>query len=254
MTYGQDLLALIRTARHIVALTGAGISAESGILTFRQAQTGLWAQYNPQELATPRAFLQNPRLVWEWYSWRRQLISQAEPNPGHFALAQLEELTLSRGAGFTLITQNVDGFHQRAGNRSPIELHGNILRTKCFDEGTAIESWQENGQLPPHCPRCGGLLRPDVVWFGEELPKDALISAWKATKTCDLFFSIGTSSLVEPAASLPYVATQYGAQVVEINPNETPLSPVAHHILRGPSGTVLPELLLAAFGNQTAES
>jgi len=253
-TYDQDLLALLRNARHIVALTGAGISAESGIPTFRQAQTGLWAQYNPNELATAQAFRQNPRLVWEWYSWRRQIVSQAEPNPGHIALAKLEELTLSREASFTLITQNVDGLHQRAGNRSPIELHGNILRTKCFDENTIIEFWQDAGDIPPHCPHCGGLLRPDVVWFGEELPHEALRSAWEAAETCDLLFSVGTSSLVEPAASLPYVAIQFGAQVVEINPIETLLSPSANYVLRGPSGIVLPELLLAAFGRQLDET
>ena len=254
MTYAQDLLASLRSASHIVALTGAGISAESGIPTFRQAQTGLWAQYNPQELATAQAFRQNPRLVWEWYSWRRRLVMQAEPNPGHISLAQLEVITLSRGASFTLITQNVDGLHQRAGNRSPIELHGNILRTKCFDEDTIIEFWREDGDIPPHCPQCGGLLRPDVVWFGEELPREALLTSWEAAEICDLFLSIGTSSLVEPAASLPYVAAQFGARVVEINPDETPLSQFAHHLLRGTSGIVLPELLRAAFGKQLTES
>jgi len=169
-TIPDSLISAVRTARHIAVLTGAGISAESGVPTFREAQTGLWAQYDPLELATPEAFRRNPKLVWQWYEWRRGLVSKAQPNPGHLALAQLE-LKVER---FTLITQNVDGLHQRAGSRNVVELHGNINRTKCFDEEVVIESWAETGDAPPRCPRCGGLLRPDVVWFGEALPRQAL--------------------------------------------------------------------------------
>ena len=235
----SELTESLRAARRVVALTGSGISAESGIPTFRDAQTGLWAQYRLEDLATPDAFRRNPRLVWEWYAWRRQLVAQAQPNPGHLALAELEK----RVPQFTLITQNVDGLHQRAGSRSVIELHGTIVRTKCFDENLVVESWTETDDVPPRCPRCGGLLRPDVVWFGEPLPHHALQAAWQATESCDLFFSIGTSGVVEPAASLPYVALRNSATVVEVNPNPTPLTQDATFSLRGAAGLILPALL-----------
>lgn len=235
------LIFALRNANRVTALTGAGISAESGVPTFRDAQTGLWAQYDPQELATPQAFRQNPQLVWEWYTWRKELISAAEPNPGHFALTKLENMVSS----FTLITQNVDGLHQAAGSQSLIELHGNIFRTKCFQEDAIVDSWNENGSIPPRCPNCGGMLRPDVVWFGENLPPGALKNAQEAARSCEVFLSIGTSTLVEPASSLPYIAIQSGAIVVEINPRETPLSDQAHFVIRAPSGKALPALVKA---------
>ena len=162
-------------------------SAESGVPTFREAQTGLWAQYDPEELATPQAFLCNPRLVWEWYAWRRELAAKAEPNLGHLALAQLEQQI----PHFTLITQNVDGLHQRAGSQNVIELHGNIQRTICFNERQVVNAWPGSDEIPPRCPRCGGLLRPDVVWFGESLPAPARESAWVAAKQCELFLAVG---------------------------------------------------------------
>ena len=233
------LIETLRSARYVVVLTGAGVSAESNIPTFREAQTGLWAKYSPEELATPQAFQRNPRLVWEWYTWRRQLVAAAVPNPGHLALAELEQ----RVPQFTLITQNVDGLHQRAGSRNVIELHGNINRTKCFDEGDIIDSWPPITEIPPRCPRCGGLLRPDVVWFGESLPQKALHTAFTAAEQCDLFLSIGTSSVVQPAASLPLVALEQGITTVEINPNPTPLSARATYVLPGSSGQILPVLL-----------
>lgn len=245
----DDLINAVRAARRIAVLTGAGISAESGVPTFREAQTGLWAQYDPLELATPEAFRRNPKLVWEWYAWRRGLVSQAQPNSGHVALVALESrLSLAQppagdASRFTLITQNVDGLHQRAGSRNVVELHGNINRTKCFDEEVVIESWEETGDTPPRCPRCGGLLRPDVVWFGETLPRLALAGAVEAASTCDVFFSTGTSALVQPAASLPYTALERGAVVVEINPDVTPLTDDATFVLRGPAGVALPALL-----------
>ena len=219
-----EISARIRSATRIVALTGAGISAESGIPTFREAQTGLWAQYDPMELATPQAFQQNPKLVWEWYTWRRQLIADASPNAAHHALADLA----NRVPKFTLITQNVDGFHQLAGYPNPIELHGNITRSICFDHRHPVTDWVEDGDIPPKCPQCGSLLRPDVVWFGENLPQDALAAAFTASESADVFFSIGTSSLVEPAASLPLIAHQAGAILIEINPAKTPISQLAH--------------------------
>ncbi len=235
------LIETLRSVLNVVILTGAGISAESNIPTFRDAQTGLWAKYSPAELATPQAFRRNPKLVWEWYAWRRELVAQAKPNPGHLALAELER----RVPKFTLITQNVDGLHQRAGSRNVIELHGNINRTKCFEEGVIVESWPPLDDIPPRCPRCGGHLRPDVVWFGEALPPQALAAAFEAAEACDLFLSIGTSGLVQPAASLPFTALHGGAVVVEVNPDDTPLTPYAAYVLQGSAGQILPELLQA---------
>ena len=233
------LIEALRSARYVVALTGAGVSAESGIPTFRDAQTGLWAQYSPEELATPQAFRRNPKLVWEWYTWRRELVGQAKPNPGHLALAELEQ----RAPQFTLITQNVDGLHQRAGSRNLIELHGNINRTKCFDEGKIIDFRDDTPDVPPRCPDCSGFLRPDVVWFGESLPARTLQTAFEAAQACDLFLSIGTSGLIQPAASLPFVALEQGTVTVEINPDSTTLTPHATFSLRGPSGQILPTLI-----------
>jgi NAD-dependent deacetylase len=238
----SPLVEALRAASHAAALTGSGISAESGVPTFRDPQDGLWAKYRPEELATPQAFRRNPKLVWDWYTWRRQVVAQAMPNPGHLALVELER----RIPRLTLITQNVDGLHQRAGSRAVVELHGNINRTKCFREGVVVEAWDDSGQLPPTCPRCGGPLRPDVVWFGETLPLDALQAAVEAAGTCQVFFSIGTSGLVEPAASLAYAALRRGALVVEINPAATPLTDRAVH-LRGPAGQVLPALMQATW-------
>lgn len=247
MEFPSDLIETLRQAKKVAVLTGAGISAESGVPTFRDAQTGLWARFNPQELASEQAFRQNPALVWEWYTWRREVIAKAKPNPGHQALVMLEE----RIPHFTLITQNVDGLHQRAGSgrRSPmIELHGNIFRTKCFSENLPVEAWQETEEKPPRCPRCGGLLRPDVVWFGELPPTQAWSSAVSAAITCDLFFTIGTSALVEPAASLPFYAARAGVPVVEVNPNPTPFTPSAAFVIAGTAGQALPTLVRAVWG------
>lgn len=244
-----DLLNRLASAKSVAVLTGAGVSAESGVPTFRDAQTGLWAKYNPEDLATPRAFRRNPRLVWEWYAWRRELVAQAKPNPAHLALAEMEKLFPQ----FHLITQNVDGLHQRAGSRKVIELHGNITRTKCFNEGTIIATWPDTGEVPPKCPNCGGLLRPDVVWFEEPLPETEMDQAVQASMTCDIFLSIGTSSLVYPAASLPFTALRSGATVIEINPQPTPFTDKAHFVLNGAAGVVLPKLL-AAFKTRAESS
>lgn len=238
-----DLITLLRTAKHVAVMTGAGISAESGIPTFREAQTGLWARYDPQELATPQAFVKNPRLVWEWYAWRRELVSAAQPNAGHLALVEMAQYV----PHFTLITQNVDGLHQLAGSTDVIELHGNLHRTKCFREETVIDEWVDTGEVPPRCPRCGDRLRPDVVWFGEALPRAALQAASDAAMTCEVFFSIGTSALVEPAASLARMAMHHGATVIEINPVATPLTSMATYALQAPAGRVLPELVRAVW-------
>ena len=166
----RELAPILAQARRVVVLTGAGVSAESGVPTFRDALTGLWANYRPEELATPTAFAQNPKLVWDWYQWRRELVERAEPNAAHQALAELED----RVPKFTLITQNVDGLHQRAGSRNVFELHGNIRRVKCSAEGRVVTEWAAGGDVPPRCPHCGANLRPDVVWFGETLPEKRL--------------------------------------------------------------------------------
>jgi len=239
MTVPTELIRRLGTARRVTVLTGAGVSAESGVPTFRDAQTGLWAKFKPEELATPRAFRRNPRLVWEWYDGRRRRVATVQPNPAHLALAEMEKLF----PHFTLITQNVDGLHQRAGSRNVIELHGNITRTKCFDEGTVISSWPDTGEVPPKCPNCGGLLRPDVVWFEEPMPEAEMEQAAEASTHCDVFLSIGTSTVVQPAASLPFEALRSGATVVEINPHPTTFTSDADYALAGAAGIVLPQLL-----------
>ncbi|HUL51001.1 MAG TPA: NAD-dependent deacylase [Candidatus Nitrosotalea sp.] len=239
MILPPQLIDRLKQASRVVVLTGAGVSAESGVPTFRDAQTGLWSSFRPEDLATPRAFRQNPRRVWEWYEWRRKLVAAAMPNPGHKALAELEK----RFTECHLITQNIDGLHQRAGSRNVIELHGNITRTKCFDEGTIISNWKETGDVPPRCPDCGGQLRPDVVWFEEPMPEAETALAFRLSRACDLFFSIGTSAVVYPAASLPFEALESGATVVEINPQPTPLSEKADFVLNGAAGTILPLLV-----------
>lgn len=241
----HGLVAALRAAKHVAVLTGAGVSAESGIPTFRDAQTGLWARYSPEELATPEAFGRNPRLVWDWYAWRRQLVAAAEPNPGHLALASLEQLVPE----LTLITQNVDGLHRRAGSRDPIELHGSLARMRCSRENSLFLDWSEGDELP-RCPDCGAPLRPDVVWFGERLPAHALERAWQASQTCDLFLSVGTSGLVEPAASLPRVAYAAGASVAVINLDVAPHGDERTFFLNGRSGELLPALLQAAWPQQ----
>jgi NAD-dependent deacetylase len=239
MVIPVELIRQLTAAKRVTVLTGAGVSAESGVPTFRDAQTGLWANFKPEELATPRAFRRNPRRVWEWYEWRRQRVAGVQPNPAHHALAEMNQLFPQ----FALITQNVDGLHQRGGSRNVIELHGNLTRTKCFDEGTVISSWPDTGDVPPKCPNCGGRLRPDVVWFEEPLPEAEMEQAVEASRNCDVFFSIGTSAVVYPAASLPFEALRRGATVVEINLQPTPFTARAHHVLAGAAGVVLPQLL-----------
>lgn len=239
-----ELAKEINNASSVVVLTGAGISAESGIPTFRDAQTGLWSQYQATELATPKAFQNNPKLVWEWYQWRRDLIDQAQPNPGHRSLVELEALVDQ----FTLITQNVDGFHRLAGSPNVIELHGNITKTICFNNRHPVDTW-EIADTPPRCPVCDSYLRPDVVWFGEMLPHDALEKAFHASLTCDVFFAIGTSGVVEPAASLPRLARENDAVIVEINITSTPLTHQADFVIHQPSGEFLPQLVSAIKNN-----
>ncbi len=238
----QELIDALRAADCVTVLSGAGVSAESGIPTFREAKTGLWVQYRPEDLATPEAFEADPKLVWDWYNWRRSLVNQAQPNPGHRALVELEK----RIPNFNLITQNIDGLHQAAGSRSPVELHGNIHRMRCPAENKVVDNPVESGELPG-CPDCGALLRPDVVWFGEQLPPSALEQAVAASERCEMFISVGTSALVEPAASLPFVALRNHATLVEINPESTPLTVYAKFYFPNTAGSVLQALVEAAF-------
>ena len=246
----DSLITRLRATRRLAVLTGAGISAESDVPTFREVQTGLWAHYNPEQLATPEAFRRNPKLVWEWYAWRQEKVRQAQPNAGHRALVEMER----RVAEFVLITQNVDGLHRRAGSHQVVELHGNLFRVKCFDEDRPVENWPDSADIPPRCPHCGGLLRPDVVWFGEMLPTSALQAAEQAAATAEIFFSIGTSALVYPAADLPITALAAGATVVEINPQSTPLSPQVTFSLNGPAGVILPRLIEQVWGDAAGVS
>lgn len=224
-----------------VVMTGSGISAESGVPTFRDAQTGLWEQYEAEELATPEAFASNPQLVWDWYVWRRELIVKAEPNAGHRALARLEALKPE----LTLVTQNVDGLHQRAGSVDVVEFHGRIDRDRCFACGRIPAAPVDSDKRPPPCPSCDGLLRPDVVWFGESIPATALQTAIDAATHCELFLSVGTSSLVHPAAGLAQAAADHGALVVEINTNPTPLTSRADFPLQGLATFWLPAIVAA---------
>ena len=225
-------------AASVAVLTGAGVSAESGIPTFRGAG-GLWKNYKPADLATPEAFARDPRLVWEWYNWRRELIAKAAPNAAHLALAQLE----IRKPRFTLITQNVDGLHDRAGSRRILKLHGDIWRMRCTVCGA---NWPDRRaplpSIPPHC-HCGGLARPAVVWFGEPLPDGMMNEAEHAAASAEVFLVIGTSAVVYPAAGLIPHASQSGAKVIEINLDPTPFSAMVDCALQGAAGELLPKLL-----------
>jgi NAD-dependent deacetylase len=234
----QTLLERLDNARLVVAFTGAGMSAESGVATFR-SNDGLWTKFKPEELANVDAFLANPQLVWEWYQARREVVLHALPNPGHTALAELESLVPK----VSVVTQNVDGLHAEAGSTEVIELHGNIRKNFCqrcgarYDDAALLTE-----SMVPECS-CGGKIRPGVVWFGEMLPADAFRLAERRAEGANVLFSIGTSSLVYPAAEIPRIAREWGAYVVEINPEPTPITPYAHESIRGRSGEVLPEIV-----------
>jgi len=228
----------IRAAKAVTVLTGAGISAESGVPTFR-GDGGLWRTFRPEDLATPEAFGRDPKLVWEWYDWRRQLVAKAQPNPGHRALVELEV----RKPKFTLITQNVDGLHDLAGSKNVLKLHGDIWQLRC----TKCKSrWADRRvplpDMPPHCS-CGALARPDIVWFGEPLPQGVWEQASEAVRSAELLLVIGTSGVVYPAADLIPLALSRSVKVIEINPNETPFSEDVDCALCGPAGVILPTLI-----------
>ncbi|WP_297062965.1 NAD-dependent protein deacetylase [Thermococcus sp.] len=236
---------ILARSRFAIAFTGAGISAESGVPTFR-GFNGLWKRYRPEELATPEAFQMNPNLVWEFYRWRMKKILEAKPNPAHYSLAELERLGIIKA----VITQNVDDLHREAGTRNLVELHGNIFRVKCtscdyrenLKEGGRVNEFVESRELPK-CPRCGSPLRPDVVWFGEALPKDALEKAFNLAERADVVLVIGTSGVVYPAAYIPYIVKEHGGRVIEVNVERSGITPIADVFLRGKAGEILPKIL-----------
>jgi NAD-dependent deacetylase len=243
MKIPSELVSFLHSTKRAAALTGAGVSQESGLRTFRDMKEGLWTQYQPEDLATPEAFERNPELVWEFYSTRRHKTGEVHPNAGHYALTEMEQHILN----FTLITQNVDGLHLRAGSKNVVELHGNITRVKCSRDCGIVLEWDEETGKVPCCPKCGANLRPDVVWFGEMLPSEELATAVQAARMCNIFFSVGTSGLVQPAAALPFVAKQAGAVIVEINTEETPLTSSADYFFQGKSGEILPGLVKSVW-------
>jgi NAD-dependent deacetylase len=247
----SDAAKLLGQARHVVVFTGAGISAESGVPTFRDALTGLWSRFDAQALATPQAFHEDPDLVWGWYEWRRRLVQRVQPNHGHLAVARLA----SHVPRLTVITQNVDDLHERAGSESPIHLHGSLFAPRCvacsrpapLPPATGDEPDGGSRVPPPHCASCGGLIRPGVVWFGESLPERALEAAVRAASSSDVLLTIGTSGLVYPAAEIPRLAARAGTAVVQVNPQPTPLDPIARVNLPGPAAEILPALVTAAW-------
>ncbi len=241
----SDFLSALREANHIAILTGAGVSAESGVPTFRDALTGLWAKYDPMQLATPEAFSRDPETVTRWYDQRRLNVLKCEPNPAHRALAQWQRSCAAGGRTFTLITQNVDRLHQAAGSTDVIEIHGSLIEWRCLITQRLQEC--RGGPFPQYPPRsdAGGLLRPNVVWFGEALPEEAARAAEHAAGFCDVFISIGTSGLVYPAAGYLHLAKSSGAVTAEINRDPTPATDVADYSMLGKAGEILPALLQA---------
>lgn len=238
--FTRSFLSLLKRSQRVMVSTGAGISVESGAPTFRSTE-GLWKDFKPEEYATPEAFDENPKKVWEFYQWRRQKYKNMQPNAGHIAIADLERMF----PHFWLFTQNVDGLHQKAGSKNVYELHGSIWRAKCMREQNVFPFLETPlPELPPRC-QCGALLRPDVVWFGEALPQEMIDQAMREAATCELFFLIGTSATVQPAASLAWIAHENGAIVVEINPESTPATEIAHESFRGNAGLILPQLVEA---------
>lgn len=241
-----ELASRLRQAARVVVFTGAGVSAESGLPTFRTADNAMWREVDVRNFAYPDGYRRNQPAAWRWYAARAEAARRVEPNAGHHAIAEMERHV----SEFLLVTQNIDGLHQRAGSHNVLELHGNLREVRCFDCG-ARTPWAELlGRAEPTCETCGGLLRPDVVMFEEELPPGALERAFGAAKECDLLISVGTSNQVWPATEIPRHALRAGAQVAIVNPDLSG-QPMSHRVIpvRGASGTVLPELVGLAFGS-----
>ena len=257
MKFDPELLDRMKSAKRVVVFTGAGVSQESGIPTFRDALTGLWRQFDPQELATPQAYFRQPNLVWGWYEWRRAKALRCRPNPAHLAISAMARQI----PDLILVTQNVDALHEAAGSQDVIHLHGSLHHPRCAQCGClhtlppGIPDEPEHGRRidPPKCVGCGGRVRPGVVWFGEDLPVDALGKARSMARSCEVLLSIGTSSLVYPAALLPREAAEKGACVVQVNPAPTELDRLALFNLRGTAGEVMPALLTAVWGKHLDE-
>lgn len=229
----------LKKAKRVVILTGAGISAESGIPTFRDAQVGLWEKYNPAELASPEGFKANPKLVWDWYEYRREIVRNNKPNPAHYALVELEK----KLPHTVIVTQNVDEYHHTAGNQNILELHGRIMENRCFREGRLLKQEElDHSSIPPRCP-CGAYARPGVVWFGESLPSEILSQAFSEARSCDVCLVVGTSGVVQPAASVPYYAEQSKAFLIEINNLPSALTSMMQVFLQGKAGDLLPKLV-----------
>lgn len=241
----SELIGALKEAQEVLVFTGAGVSAESGVSTFRDALTGLWARFDPVQLATPEAFLADPALVWGWYEWRRQLLLRAEPNPAHRAIVEMAK----KVPQLTVVTQNVDDLHERAGSQDVLHLHGSIFNPRCFDcaQPYVLQQppmlAQEQAVAPPRCNHCQGLIRPGVVWFGESLPQEPMVAAFAAAEGCDVLLSIGTSGVVQPAAKIPSIALCSGAWVVHINPDPVPSRHPRELSLAGTAGQILPALL-----------
>lgn len=243
MQFIEEAARVLTEAQSVLCLTGAGVSAESGIATFRDAQTGLWANFDPQTLASQAGFAADPGLVWRWYMERLSAVEQSQPNPGHYALAALAQ----RVERLTLVTQNIDDLHERAGSEGVLHIHGQITKFRCnrCRERVALSTQTRSHHEPPQCVVCQDRVRPDVVWFGENLPARVLDAAWRAAERCDVVLVVGTSGVVYPAAQLPFVAKQQGATLIDVNPDCTPISEVADLFLQGSSGEVLPQVLAA---------
>ena len=237
--FSENLIKRLKSAYNVTVLTGAGISSESGVPTFR-GKDGLWEKYSIENLATNEAFYNNTEKFWEFYNWRRSLLKNIKPNLGHYALVEMEAFF----DDFSLITQNVDGLHELAGNKNVINLHGSIKRNRCDSCGDITSLHEDEKVIPPDCKKCGGKVRPDVILFGEKLNDKVLRKAQEVSAECEVFFSIGTSSLVEPAASLPYIAKGNGAYIVEINPEKTPLSDFVNEAITKQSSEALKELVI----------
>ncbi len=236
----EKVIKELKKAKKVTVLTGAGISKESGVPTFR-GKEGLWQNYKPEELATPYAFSRDPKKVWEWYDWRRQMLYDKLPNKAHIALVKIEKFV----PNFTLITQNVDGLHHKAGSKNVLELHGCIWRMKCWNQ-CGVPPWEDRTvplpELPPKCPSCGGIARPDTVWFGEQIPEDVLEASLNALN-CDFMFVIGTSGVVQPAASFAYHAKTRGAFLVEVNVEPTPLTSMMDVSLMGKATEIMESIV-----------